>query len=159
MQRVTDVVGKAIVAAESGEQVGRVADLLLDADGHQVVGLVVAGGLLASEQVVPFSEIQTLGRDAVLVKTASGVVGRKAWREQAVTTSRSSSLRDKPVITDAGRALGRVRDVHLNETTGAIEALEIGEPGLVQRRSVLPQSHLRIGPDAIIVPDSDAPAK
>jgi uncharacterized protein YrrD len=160
MQRVTDVVGKPIVSAENGERVGKVSDVLLDEESRHVIGLVVAGGVLASEQVVPFSEVQTLGRDAVLVRTSGGVIGRKAWRQQSVSASRSSRLENRPIFTDAGRALGRVRNVQVDETTGDVQGFEVtgrAFEGVLPRQSA--DATAVVGPDAIIVPESLAPAR
>jgi uncharacterized protein YrrD len=157
MHRVSELVGKPIVSAANGERVGRVADILLDRASSRTVGLVLAGGLMSSEQVLPFADIQVVGKDAIVARTGDGLMGPKEWRAQGIETERSSSLRNKRVMTSSGRQLGAVNDIYLDETTGAVEALEISGSrmgGLMQRKSVLPQTAaLTIGPDAIVVPE------
>jgi uncharacterized protein YrrD len=157
MQRISHIVGKPIVSAEQGEQVGKVADVLLDPMTQEIVGLVVAGGLLSSEQVLPFKDVQTFGTDTVVARTAAGVLGPKDWHAERIETSRFSALKDRLVMTDAGRELGRVKDIHLDEQSGVVAGLEVhgrNFSGLVERRSTVPDQAMTIGPDAVIVSDA-----
>jgi uncharacterized protein YrrD len=157
MQRISHIVGKPIVSAEQGEQVGKVADVLLDPMTQEIVGLVVASGLLSSEQVLPFKDVQTFGTDTVVARTAAGVLGPKDWRAERIETSRFSTLKDRLVMTDAGRELGRVKDIHLDEQSGVVAGLEVhgrNFSGLVERRSTVPGRAMTIGPDAVIVSDA-----
>src|SRR4051812_46102565 len=110
MRRVSGMIGKAIVAAENGQHVGKVADVLVDAGSSEVLGVVVAGGMFGAEHVLPFTEVQTLGTDAVIVRSGTGVVGRKEWRAQEPGASRFSALANRPVFTLKGRRLGAIRD-------------------------------------------------
>jgi uncharacterized protein YrrD len=156
VHRISEVVGLPIVSGENGERIGKVADVLMDPDSKQLVGLVVAGGLLASEQVLPFSDVQTLGKDAVVARTASGLVNPKEWAGRAIATRRTSTLMKKPVITDAGRELGEVRDVVVDESNGAVDGLDIAGrrfAAVVPRRAATPGNEMVVGPDALIVPE------
>ena len=74
MWKVSQLIGKSIVSGDNGEKLGRVADVMLHPAAHQVVGLVVAGGVLSPEQVLPYAEIQTLGTDAVIARSGTGLV-------------------------------------------------------------------------------------
>ncbi len=160
MQRVSSLIGKSIVSAANGELVGKVADVLFDPASSRTVGLVIAGGMFASERVLAYDDVQVLGRDAVVARTVDGVMDPKAWHAQGLASERSSALTHKPVMTDAGRRLGAISDVYLNETTGAVEALEVSRSalgGLVNRHSVLPQPGVvTIGRDAVLVSEDTA---
>lgn len=79
-QRVSDLLGKAVVSASSGERLGTVSDVLLDEADHHMVGLVVRRGLMKSEHVLPSSAVQTFGRDTVVSRTADDLVSAKEWR-------------------------------------------------------------------------------
>jgi uncharacterized protein YrrD len=158
MHRVSELLGKPIISAESGERVGKVADVLLDGESRNVLGLVVGGGLLAAEQVLPFEHVQTLGVDTVVVRNASGLIGRKEWRTQATPAIRFADLRGRPVFTSKGRGLGAIRDVHLTDGSSRIEGFEVGggpSAGVVRMNSVdLIQDDVAIGPDAVIVAEA-----
>jgi uncharacterized protein YrrD len=157
MWKVTELIGKSIVSGNSGERLGTVADLLLDADSHRVVGLVVAGGVLSAEQVLPYAEVQTLGTDAVIARSATGLITAKEWHAQPVVATRTSALKKKPVLTVSGRAVGDVRDILVDEN-GMVDSLEVSGAGLLRRRSTVANSpELRIGSDAVLIPD-DGPS-
>lgn len=132
----------------------------MDADAGRIVGVIVEGGLLTSEQVLPYADVQVMGGDAVIAKSRQQIVGAREWRAGDSDAARAKTYNNKRVITTAGRELGTVRDVYVNENTGVVEAYAVAGPGftrLVQRRSILPQSaDVTVGPDALIVSE-DAP--
>ncbi len=153
MWKVTGLIDKAIVSGNSGEKLGRVADVLLHSDSLYVLGLVVAGGMLKSEQVLPFAEVQTLGTDAVIARSATGLITAKEWHARPVVATRASTITKMPVLTASGRAIGHVHDLLLNEQ-GTLEALELSGGGLLRRRSTVPiVPGLTIGSDAVLIPD------
>jgi uncharacterized protein YrrD len=160
MRRVSEYVGKSIVAADSGEKVGTVADVLVDADAGRIVGVIVGGGLLTSEQVLPYADVQVMGGDAVIAKSRERVVGARGWRETGSDAARAKTYKNKRVITTGGRELGIVKDVYVNENTGVVEAYDVAGPAftrLLQRRSILSQSaDVTVGPDALIVSEGAA---
>jgi sporulation protein YlmC with PRC-barrel domain len=80
-KRATDVIGKPLMSAASGEKMGTVTDLLLDESNVALIGLVVSRGMLKGEHVLPISAVQTFGTDAV-VSRSSELVNAKQWRQQ-----------------------------------------------------------------------------
>ena len=158
MHRVSEIIGKPIVSAETGDRLGSVSDALLEDGGANVVALVIGGGLLAKEHVLPFRDIQTLGGDTVLARTDAGIRSPQEWRRSGVKATRSSEIRGKPVVTIGGQRLGEVSDLLVNDETGAFDGVEVAEPrfgGLRTKRAILRASEeMRIGRDAVVVPDS-----
>lgn len=158
MYRVSDLIGKTVLSAESGDRLGSVSDALLEEGGGRVVGLVLGSGVLAKEHVMPFENVQTLGGDAVLARTDAGIIGPRQWHKSGVKTTRSSELRGREVVTAAGERLGNVSDLMVDEKTGAFDALEVAWGhrliGLRSRHSLVRASRdLRIGPHAVVVPE------
>jgi uncharacterized protein YrrD len=156
--RVSDIIGKTVVSAETGNRLGSVSDALVDEGAARVVGLVLGSGVLAKEHVMPFEHVQTLGGDAVLARTDTGMLAPSEWRKYGVKTTRSSELRGRAVVTTTGERLGNVSDLMVNEKTGAFDGLEVawghGLVGLRSRHSVVRASKdVRIGRDAVIVPN------
>jgi uncharacterized protein YrrD len=160
MRRVSEYVGKPIVSADGGDKVGMVADVLVDAHAGRVIGLVIGGGILGSEQVLPYGDVQVMGNDAVVARTREHVMSAREWHESANDAARSSTFKNKRVITTSGRELGAVRDVYVNEHTGIVEAYDVAGPAfmrLLERRNVLPQSGaVAVGPDALVVSEDAA---
>jgi len=98
-QRVTELIGKAVVSANSGERLGTVSDVLLDETDHHLLGLVVRrGGVMKSEHVLPSSAVQTFGRDAVVSRTADDLVTAKNWRSRPTTVVVTAPDEDDPGI-------------------------------------------------------------
>ena len=159
-RRVSEYVGKPIVSADTGEKVGTAADVLVDADAGRIVGVIVGGGLLTSEQVLPYADVQVMGGDAIIAKSRQRILGVREWRETGSDAARAITYKNKRVITTGGRELGAVKDVYVNENTGIVEAYDIAGPvftRLLQRRSVLSQSaDVTVGPDALIVSEDAA---
>ena len=157
MHRINGIIGKPVVSAETGNRLGSVVDALLEEGGVGLVGLVIDGGLLAKEHVLPFRDVKTLGGDAVLARSTSGIVGPKEWRLTGAKAIRSSALTGRSVVTIGGHRVGALSDVLVDEKTGVLEAVEIATPhfgGLRTKRAILRASEkMHIGPDAVVVPD------
>jgi uncharacterized protein YrrD len=81
VKRSSELIGKPVVASDSGKRLGFVADLLVDDADSRVVGLVLRHGWLNTEEVLPAAYVQTLGADAI-VSRSSELIGAKQWREQ-----------------------------------------------------------------------------
>lgn len=79
--RATDVIGKTVVSAQSGRNLGTVGDLIIDETGRQLTGLVVRHGVLRREDVLPVESVQSLGTDAV-VSRSDELVTPGEWRHR-----------------------------------------------------------------------------
>jgi uncharacterized protein YrrD len=146
-------VGTAIVSAATGRKLGAVADLLLDESRQCVLGLVVRTGWMAAEHVLLYDDVQTIGPDVVIAKSAGELVDRRRWRERAAPAARASRFKGRRVVTDGGRILGTVSEVIIDEQTGRVDGYEVaGRKGPLARHSVLSKTgDVRVGPDAIVV--------
>jgi len=78
--RATDVIGKAIVSADSGRKLGTVGDLLFDDSSRALIGLVVRHGLLHKEEVLSADQVQSFGADAV-VSRSDQLISAREWHE------------------------------------------------------------------------------
>jgi uncharacterized protein YrrD len=154
-RRTREIVGKPIVSAATGQKLGAVADLLLDESCHSVVGLVVRDGWMAAERVLPYDDVQTIGPDAVIARSAGELIDRRRWRERAVPAARASRFTGRRVVTEGGRILGIVSELLIDERTGRVDGYRIaGRKGPLAPHSLLTQvEDLRVGPDAIVVRD------
>jgi uncharacterized protein YrrD len=86
-KRATNLLGKPVMSALTGERLGTVADLLLDDGGTSVVGFVLRHGWFKGEDVLLASSLQTLGRDAV-VSRASDLISAREWHERQHASER-----------------------------------------------------------------------
>lgn len=85
-KRATELIGKRVVSASTGENLGTVSDLLLDEAGREVVGMVMRHGLMKSEDVLPAAAVQTIGPDAI-VSRSNELIDAKEWNDRQRTGS------------------------------------------------------------------------
>jgi uncharacterized protein YrrD len=153
-------IGRAIVSAESGARLGRIADLLFGK--QRLVGFVVRIGWWGHERVLLQRDVQEFADDPIIARTVRDFLDPRQWRESEIQAVRVSALRRKRVTTRSGRYVGFVKDVYLDERTGVIDGYAIIEPafsGLGTRRSVLPQSDdVTCGQDALVIKDDEIAA-
>ena len=91
IQRASQVIGKSVMAADNGEKLGTVADLLFDDSNRQLIGLVINQGLLHSEQVLLADAVQAFGRDAVVSSSRTAMISARDWREKQKTTEQKTA--------------------------------------------------------------------
>jgi uncharacterized protein YrrD len=125
MRRFTEILGKAIVAADSGRPLGRVDDLLIDNSQQRVMAVVVGRGWLTNKQVLPYTHVLALGDKAVVASSAIGLVARPQWRQQRTHETSSSALMKKMIIGPTGDCIGHIRDGLVEEQVGRVCGLEI----------------------------------
>jgi uncharacterized protein YrrD len=158
--RLNDVIGKAIISADTGEKVGRVDDVLLDGTRRHLVGVLVTDGLLSTQGVLPFEDLQTVGVDAVIVKTVSTMRDASDWVNDGYPAHRSRSVHGKPVVTADGARIGTLHDLVADERTGDIVALEVatGKHGarLTQFALVHAVGSIQLSNDLVVLPQEVA---
>jgi sporulation protein YlmC with PRC-barrel domain len=150
---------KAVVSMADGLQIGRVEDVLFDTAALRVAALVVA--TTGGRSVLPFAAIRSLGADAVTVESATAT---QAAADQASTGNLLRSLGDLTglkLVNGEGAYLGDVRDVTIEQASGALTELEAhigGMLGLGGTGVTIPASAIRgIGPELVTV-DMPAPS-
>lgn len=158
MVRLSELLGRNVISQDVGAKVGEVADVLIDSG--RVVGIVLAGGVFASERVLPSSAIHMFGEDTVIASTATAILDAKQWAKSGVTAQRMSALRKKQILTTGGQMLGVVGDVYV-ETTGTVAAYDVeyrGLGGLVKHHKILPADGVTVGASALVVSEEAASA-
>lgn len=160
MYRLSEMIGKTVVSVESGEKLGTISDALLEPGEVRLMGLVLGHGMLGKEHVLPLDDVQTVGRDTVLARTHEHLIDPRDWKAREIDTTRTSTLRGRPVVSGAGERLGQVTDLLVDEHTGTFGGLEVETRsfgGLRHHRSIIPSTPVpRIGRDAIVVPEQPA---
>ena len=157
--RISEVLGKSIISADTGENVGRVDEILLDSARHQIVGILVTAGVLSRQQVLPFDEVQTVGADAVIVKTVTTMRDAKEWVREGQPANRWHTVHGKQVVTAQGASIGTIHDVVVDQR-GHLTALDIavGRHGTRHLRPTLVHGidQIELTNEVVVVPDSVA---
>jgi uncharacterized protein YrrD len=160
MRRVSDIIGRPIKSDTTGSTLGYVSDLLLDTDRGRAIGIIIRGGWLRREWVLPFPDFQMVGIDAPMARSCRALTVLRRWRKGELSVARSRTLNGKAVVTCTGRRIGAVEDLMIDEETGDAQVVEITtshDSETLGRRVLLPvSSGLAIGGDAIVVWDAMA---
>jgi sporulation protein YlmC with PRC-barrel domain len=117
--------GRRVVGIETAEKIATVTACTIAPSPPRVTALRLKGsGLLAGRgrgDVLMWDGVQSFGTDAVTVRSADRIrTGKAAPAEEA------DPRRDpigKPVLTEAGEALGTVKDIDFDRTDGRIHRL------------------------------------
>jgi uncharacterized protein YrrD len=157
MRKGSDIVGKPIVAYDTGEKIGRVRDLIFDQERNYLVALLVQeAGFMSDARVLPLVAIQSIGMDAAIVGCADNIIPAKADAKIAAILDRNNIMNGTHIMTVSGQDLGKMVDLYFDETTGAIEGYEVSGgifADAYSGRSFVPAVQtLRIGEHYAFVP-------
>ncbi|MCY7369017.1 MAG: PRC-barrel domain-containing protein [Chamaesiphon sp.] len=157
MRKGSDVIGKPIVAYDTGEKVGRVRDLIFDQERNYLVALLVQEkGFMSDARVLPLAAIQSIGMDAAIVSKAEYIISAKLNSQVAAILDRNNIMNGTHIMTVSGQDLGKMVDLYFDETTGVIEGYEVSGgifADAYSGRSFVPAVQtLRIGEDYAFVP-------
>ena len=161
MRKGSDLIGKSIVAFDTGDEFERVQDLLFDQHSNQLLGFLVdEGGWFSSAQVLPLENVQTIGPDAIIVPSKKAVVNAAQVPAINRVLERNNVLKGTKIMTTDGRDLGIMADLYFDERTGAVEGYEVSGGIFADAytgRSFVPVPHtLKIGEDVAFVPPETA---
>ncbi len=116
MRLAQELIGKAIISVEEGQELGKVQDFFLDRDLTELAAVYLGSeGLLSrKESFIKWSDVVTLGQDAIMVKDAGCVIEATDVSEGIESYIRRDEIRDRPVDTPGGTKIGHVGDVILD---------------------------------------------
>jgi uncharacterized protein YrrD len=126
MRKGSDAIGKEVVTYDTGKKIERVQDLIFDQERNQLLGfLVEEKGLFRDAKVIPLSEVQAIGLNAIVVHSKASVV--KAHEIPAIQKilHYNNVLRGTRILTTEGLDLGGLVDLFFNEQSGQVEGYEV----------------------------------
>jgi uncharacterized protein YrrD len=152
MMQSSEIKGLAVFSIADGKEIGRVRDLLINAEKKAVDYLVVdIPNWYFGSYVIPFNQAEGIGSDAVMVATESIV--KKLNEEQAgiKLVEKGINLIGNRVLTQKGRIIGKISEYHINEDTGQITGCELVDNSNSPKGIIPAQVALTFGKDALIV--------
>ena len=120
--RARQLKGFPIIDLESGAMLGRVQDLAVDPIQKKVIALVAGekGLLKGKGEMIPFSRVHSIGRDAVTVEADSE---QRGDNKAAAWQLKPYSFLGNNVISSSGDYIARVHDYLFSTETGALDSL------------------------------------
>lgn len=150
-----ETLGLPVIHADSGHELGKVREWLLDERGELMLAFLAEdGGWLPQRRVFSYHKIIVLGQDVILVdKEGDHAVGDPP----AIDGAPTYRVMGKRVISRSGNELGVVEDVLFEEETGRVSGWRLSS-GLIEDilhgRQVLEQApQVNIGEDVMIFRD------
>jgi uncharacterized protein YrrD len=156
MYKGKNIIGKTLVAFDSGKVLNTVSNIAYNPNTGRILGLLIDETLLlAKGRHVPLSEIRTIGEDAITIINEDSII---TWDENPLVrefSSKKLDLKGRDVMTDLGENLGKISDIYFLQD-GTIEGYELSG-GIVSDTysgtSFLPNGRIaKIGEDIVFVP-------
>jgi sporulation protein YlmC with PRC-barrel domain len=145
--------GKAVVGMVDGVQIGRVEEVLFDTAALKVAALALttSGG----RSILPFAAVRSLGADAVTVESAAAAQPPAAQADAGNLLRALGDLTGLKVVNGEGAYLGDIRDVMIDQASGALTEFEAHSGGMLGMGgtavTVLAAAIRGIGPELVTV--------
>lgn len=161
MRKGSDLIGKTIIAFDTGKRLCRVQDLVFDQENNQLLALLVdEGGLFSSARVLPLQDVQAIGTDAIIAPSRAAIQSASRFPRIKRILDYNNVLKGTHIMTVDGRHLGRMVDLYFDEETGAVEGYEVSgglfADAYTGRSFVPAPDTIRIGDDVAFVPSEVA---
>jgi uncharacterized protein YrrD len=160
MKKLRGMIGLPVVETETGIQIGEVVEVVLDIEEAKICGFVVAEEKwFATTQALPFADVFSLGRDAIMVRNQH-VIQHLSTILMKDNPYYLRDLFDKQIFTDAGLCLGVLVDISFDNTTGELKWYQVSDSivtDLLYGRMIMPLPPTQIiGTDKVIIPEAMA---
>jgi uncharacterized protein YrrD len=158
--RGTDLIGLPVVTVDEGEDVAEVKDVVYGTADAGLLGFTLRNrGFLGGpmRQVLPCGDIVAVGRDAVMVPSATVLDEANKEFTELSGDAKGRNVIGTDVLTDAGNRLGEVTDVIVYiDDRPEVVGYEIGKGPLLDERNgavfiPLPET-LAVSGEALMVP-------
>jgi uncharacterized protein YrrD len=161
MRKGTDLIGKAVVAYDTGERFETVLDLIFDQDSNRLLGFLVdEAGWFSTSKVIPLSSVQAIGLDAIIVPSKATEVSASDLQTIDRVLEHNNIMKGTKIMSTDGRDLGTMIDLYFDELTGEIEGYEVSGGMFADAysgRSFVPAPEtLKIGKDVAFIPSETA---
>ncbi len=158
MKKISEVLGMRIVD-EEGNIIGEAEKVIYSRSNGRVVGIIFrTGRILKGEAAVLFKDIQSIGRDAIIIKKGrSAVADPMRIVGIANVLEKEQDIMGYPVFTADGTELGEIKDIVFDEVRGDIRGYMLAgglfEDIMEGRRILNYSDKITVGDGAVIVDD------
>jgi sporulation protein YlmC with PRC-barrel domain len=121
-RRAQELMGLPVLTIAEGKRLGSISRLLVRREARAVEAVGIGGGPFTPPSYLRFSQLSTIGTDAVMVASEAVL---KEGLPPAELGELDSSLLGRSVVTEHGQKLGEVAGFTANTGTGRIEAFRV----------------------------------
>jgi uncharacterized protein YrrD len=128
--KVKDIIGKPVVADDSGERIEtviapifvRVASALPNRDEHCLLGFLVdQDGWVSNPKVLPLYLVKSIEPDAIIIPWKESIAPASDYATIHDVLEQNNSLNRDHILANNDRDLGTLIDLYFDENTGDIE--------------------------------------
>jgi uncharacterized protein YrrD len=151
-RRDKDFLGLEVISLEDASVAGEVGGVILDARENRVAGFLVDLGIFEAKGLA-FSEVRSIGEDAVMIESTSLVRPISEHRELERLVLQEVFISESMVITDQGDIVGSAGDFFVDPSNGRLRAIELRvENDRGEGSYVLPMSAVvAVGADLVMI--------
>lgn len=155
MRKSQEVIGLSVIHLKTGKKLGEVKDILFDAHQRFCGLLLEDGGWIQRRRYIPKSNIQSIGRDAVVIRDQKQILPFQEFtKEWTGICSGRKRLKGQPVLLASGNELGVIENVYFMEEVGTLIGYELSDgwiSDLTEGRKILKTTEPLIwGKDVLI---------
>lgn len=161
---VNGIIGTKITSLQEGKSLDTVKDVIYEPSENKITAFIVKERKLFSDtQVLPFSSVQSIGDDLIMINSQYDIRKVSDVPESISYIARHNFyLTDSKIITENGRTLGVITDMFFDADTGEVKELEVTERTRVLNRTVSKRvvkiaDILTVGKQATIIRDLPEP--
>lgn len=150
--RSIDIKGLAVFEIASGREIGKVSELLINAQEKSVQYLVIdVPNWYFGSYVIPFNQTEGIGEDAVIIESESLIKKLNDDPEAIKLVESGVTLIGSKVLTKKGKHIGKVTEIYIDENDGRVIGCELADNNIAVK-GIVPVKHaLTFGRDALIV--------
>ncbi len=156
MIKSKDLIGKKVISKSDGKEIHSIKDVVYDPKQQMIIAFILEDeGIFSDAKILPFENIESVGKDAVLIANKNAVKKRSEAGTQVQDAVKNGGyLTTTKIVTEEGANLGRVSDVYFEPTTGVVQELEVSQ-GLKNiesgKKTVKVSDIITVGEDVTIV--------
>lgn len=130
-----DFTGMPIISSESGQQIGKVSDVVVDPKKQEISAFLVGSDNPQQAQALPFKEVTEIVSNTVFVKNQQAIKPAQQAVKLEQQNGTASKLTQQKVVSKEGQELGQVVDFYFDPTKGKVKQVEYktGQNGQSQR--------------------------
>ena len=149
--RSIDIKGLAVFDIASGCEIGKVSELLINAQRKSVQYLVIdVPNWYFGSCVIPFDMTEGIGKDAVMIESDKLIKKLNDEPDAINLIEGGVSLIGSKALTKKGKYIGRISEIYIDEKTGQVIGCELVDNITV--KGIIPTQYtLTFGKDALIV--------
>jgi uncharacterized protein YrrD len=153
LQTFSHIKGLPVYEQKTGKTVGKISDICFTNNGAVQGFAVESKGWFARHRYLPFSAVQAVGTDGVIIKDAASLQPFSSF-QTGYSLYSERGIAGKPVITADGKRLGLLEDVYFHGQLGIIGGYEITDgffADLTEGKKRIDAAPFTAGEEAIIV--------